>query len=170
MEYSCATVIAKFTPDLHKHSSLVLWSALWDACERVVPMKDAIDSMSTDRPLEQEGFANRKLIRPSLNRNDHNHAHIQAPMERRERPDRPPVGGGRKLPPPETTNAENFYYQKQMQGKTPMVIVLRDGEEIHGVIEWYDRNCLKVNRSSAPNLVIYKPAIKYMFKEGENGR
>ena len=150
------------------------WSAPWDFCERVVPMvvpmKDAIDSMSTDRPLEQEGFANRKLIRPSLNRNDHNHAHIQAPMERRERPDRPPVGGGRKLPPPETTNAENFYYQKQMQGKTPMVIVLRDGEEIHGVIEWYDRNCLKVNRSSAPNLVIYKPAIKYMFKEGENGR
>ena len=29
-------------------------------------MKDAIDSMPTERPLEQEGFANRKLIRPSL--------------------------------------------------------------------------------------------------------
>jgi len=93
-------------------------------------------------------------------------------MERRERPDRAerPAGGGKKLPPPETTNAENFYYQKQMQGKTGMVIVLRDGEQIHGVIEWYDKNCLKVNRNSGPNLVIYKPAIKYMFKEGENGR
>ena len=93
-------------------------------------------------------------------------------MERRERPDRAerPAGGGKKLPPPETTNAENFYYQKQMQGKTSMVIVLRDGEQIHGVIEWYDKNCLKVNRNSGPNLVIYKPAIKYMFKEGENGR
>jgi sRNA-binding regulator protein Hfq len=129
-------------------------------------MKDVIDSMPTERPLEQEGFANRKLIRPSLNRNDHNSNHTQAPMERRERP----AGGGKKTAPPETTNAENFYYQKQMQGKTPMVIVLRDGEEIHGVIEWYDKHCLKVNRSSQSNLVVYKPAIKYMYKEGENSR
>jgi host factor-I protein len=135
-------------------------------------MKDAIDSMPTERPVDQEGFANRKLIRPSLNRNDHNHTHSQTPMERRERPERAdrPSGGGKKLPPPESTNAENFYYQKQMQGKTAMVIVLRDGEEIHGVIEWYDRNCLKVNRASAPNIVVYKPAIKYMYKEGENGQ
>ena len=131
-------------------------------------MKDAIDSMPTERALDQESFANRKLIRPALNRNDHNHSHNQAPMERRERPDRP--SAGKKLPPPETTHAENFYYQKQMQGKTSMVIVLRDGEEIHGVIEWYDRNCLKVNRASQPNIVVYKPAIKYMYKEGENGR
>ncbi len=54
-----------------------------------------------------------------------------------------------------------------MQSKTPMVIVLRDGEEVHGVIEWYDKNCLKVNRTSEPNVVIYKPAIKYMYKESE---
>lgn len=77
--------------------------------------------------------------------------------------------GGKKPAPPEQTNAENFYYQKQMQSRTPMVIVLRDGEEVHGIIEWYDRNCIKVNRDSGgPNLMIYKPAIKYMFKEGEN--
>src|SRR5256886_13558799 len=47
---------------------------------------------------------------------------------------------GRRSAPAEQTNAENFYYQKQMQAKTPMVLVLRDGEEIHGVIEWYDRS------------------------------
>jgi host factor-I protein len=82
--------------------------------------------------------------------------------------DRLAAGGGRKPSPPEQTNAENFYYQKQMQSRTPMVIVLRDGEEIHGVIEWYDRDCIKVNRESGdPNLMIYKPAIKYMYKEGE---
>jgi host factor-I protein len=57
-----------------------------------------------------------------------------------------------------------------MQGKTPMVIVLRDGEEIHGIIEWYDKSCLKVTCNGAPNLMIYKPSIKYMYKEGENGR
>jgi host factor-I protein len=86
--------------------------------------------------------------------------------------DRPMGGGmGKKPSPPEQTNAENFYYQKQMQSRTPMVIVLRDGEEVRGIIEWYDRNCIKVNRENGnANLMIYKPAIKYMFKEGENQR
>ena len=58
-----------------------------------------------------------------------------------------------------------------MQSKTPMVIVLQDGEEVRGVIEWYDKTCIKVIRDNgSPNLMIYKPAIKYMFKEGENER
>ncbi len=141
-------------------------------------MKDAVDSLPADRSAEAEGFANRKLIRPSLNRADHNHA--QASMsEHKERPERPEHGdhrpnggggGGRKPSPPEQTNAENFYYQKQMQSKTPMVIVLRDGEEIHGNIEWYDKSCLKVARNGQSNLLVYKPAIKYMFKEGENSK
>ncbi len=98
--------------------------------------------------------------------------------EQRERPDRPERNerndrhgsGGRKAVPAEQTNAENFYYQKQMQSKTPMVIVLGDGEEIHGMIEWYDKSCIKVNRNGQSNLLIYKPAIKYMYKEGENSR
>jgi sRNA-binding regulator protein Hfq len=69
--------------------------------------------------------------------------------------------------PPESTNAENFYYLKQMNSKTPMVIVMNDGEEIRGWIEWYDRNCLKVNREGAPNLLIQKHWIKYLFKQDE---
>ena len=134
-------------------------------------MKDAIDSMPVERTIETEGFANRKLIRPSLTRNDHNHNHAAPPVldrrpERSERGER--NGAGRKAAPPEQTNAENFYYQKQMQGKTAMVVVLRDGEEIHGQIEWYDKNCIKISRNSAPNVMIYKPSIKYMYKEGEN--
>jgi host factor-I protein len=135
-------------------------------------MKDAIDSLPAERSLEQESYANRKLIRPSLSRNDHNHG-PQSTGDRRERPeraDRSDRNGGKKNAPPEQTNAENFYYQKQMQSKTPMVVVLRDGEEIHGVIEWYDRACIKLNRAGAPNLMIYKPSIKYMYKEGENSR
>jgi RNA chaperone Hfq len=138
-------------------------------------MKDALDSMPAEQSADQESFANRKLIRPTLNRADHahnSHAHNHAPAERRDRDrdrDRP-AAAPKKIAPSEQTNAENFYYQKQMQTKTPMVIVLRDGEEVHGYIEWYDKNCIKLNRSGAANLMIYKPAIKYMFKEGENGR
>ena len=141
-------------------------------------MKETMDPTPVKPSDEQDNFANRKLIRPSLNRNDHghnNHAHNHSPNhssnhssnhgapERRDRSAAP----AKKVTPAEQTNAENFYYQKQMQTKTPMVVVLRDGEEVHGYIEWYDRACIKLNRNGAPNLMIYKPAIKYMFKEGE---
>ncbi len=71
----------------------------------------------------------------------------------------------RKQIPAEQTNAESFYYLKQMQTKTPMVIILDDGEMIRGYIEWYDKSCLKVNRHKEPNLMIMKHCIKYMFKQ-----
>jgi len=96
--------------------------------------------------------ANRKLIRPSFNE-------IKEQLS-------PPRRAPQKKPvPPDQTNAENFYYVKQMQGKTPMVFVLHDGEKVKGVIEWYDKCCLKVNRDGEPNILLYKPNIKYMYKD-----
>jgi sRNA-binding regulator protein Hfq len=154
-------------------------------------MKEIMDQpVPAGESSEKENFANRKLIRPTLPRGENHGNHSSAslpPRERAERPERHDRdrgdrgsgmgsggmggGGGRKLTPPEQTNAENFYYQKQMQSRTPMVIVLRDGEEVRGIIEWYDKQCIKVNRDNGgPNLMIYKPAIKYMYKEGENER
>ena len=97
---------------------------------------------------------NRKLIRPNL-------------TEIKEKLSPPPPR--RKQVPPESTNAEAFYYLKQMNGRTPMVVVLKDGEELRGVIEWYDRNCIKVNRVGAPNLMVMKDTIKYMYKAEDIG-
>lgn len=77
---------------------------------------------------------------------------------------RPPAA--KKGTPPEQTNAEQFYYSKQMQSKTAMVVVMHDGEQLEGVIEWYDRDCLKLNRNGAPNLLLFKHWIKYMHKAG----
>lgn len=103
--------------------------------------------------------ANRKLIRPTF---------TEAKTEVQAHPVvRPPArkdGGGKRTSPPEQTNAENFYYLKQMQAKTSMTIVLKDGEILTGVIEWYDKDCLKVNREGAPNLLVFKSNIKYMYK------
>ena len=139
-------------------------------------MKDTIPAVPVERHFEQEGFGNRKLIRPLLNHSNHSAVSHAVPGhsatalgERRERPERggDRSNGARKSAPPEQTNAENFYFQKQMQSKTPMVIVMLDDEEVHGIIEWYDRACIKVNRTGAPNLMIYKPSIKYMYKEAE---
>ena len=100
---------------------------------------------------------NRKLIRPSFN-------------EFKEKGEPPRKAGAPKRPaPPDQTNAENFYYVKQMQSKTPMVITLRDGEVLRGVIEWYDRTCLKLNREGDPNVLLYKSNIKYMHKDESAG-
>ena len=70
----------------------------------------------------------------------------------------------RKKTPPVETNAETYYYKKQIDSRTLMVIVLSDGEEIEGTIEWYDLDALKINRMGAPNLMLPKHSIKYMFK------
>ncbi len=75
---------------------------------------------------------------------------------------RPPAA--KKNAPPDQTNAEQFYYSKQMQSKTRMIVVLNDGEQLEGVIEWYDRDCLKLNREGAANLLLFKHCIKYMYK------
>ncbi len=100
---------------------------------------------------------NRKLIRPSLSE-----------MKEKSEAPRKSAGPPAKRPvPPDQTNAENFYYVKQMQAKTPMVITLKDGELVKGVIEWYDRSCLKVNRLDEPNILLYKGNIKYMYKDDE---
>ena len=76
----------------------------------------------------------------------------------------------RKIAPPEQTNAESFYYLKQMQSKTPMVIVLQDNEKVRGVIEWYDKHCLKINRVKEPNVLVPKHNIKYIYKQDEEPR
>jgi sRNA-binding regulator protein Hfq len=64
--------------------------------------------------------------------------------------------------------AELFYLQKQIQAQTPMVIVLEDGEQVQGCIEWYDRNSLKIRGRN--KTLVYKSAIKYMYKLGEQGQ
>ena len=70
--------------------------------------------------------------------------------------------------PPSETYAENYYYLKQMNKKTPMVVVFQDGQVLEGYIEWYDKNCIKLNRDHAPNLLVYKNSIKYLYKLNDN--
>jgi sRNA-binding regulator protein Hfq len=131
-------------------------------------MKDGMDSTAVGRAPEpeREVFSNRKLIRPTLNHRAELRG-SEAPVERRERVERGQPATPKKTAPPEQTHAENFYYQKQMQAKTPMVVVLQDDEEIRGIIEWYDRNCIKLVRAGHANVLVYKAAIKYMYKESE---
>lgn len=67
--------------------------------------------------------------------------------------------------PQNPSNAEAFYFQKQIQDQTQMVLVLDDGTQVAGYIEWYDRNCIKLRNSG--RVLIYKSAIKYLYKASE---
>lgn len=137
-------------------------------------------------------MVNRKLVRPNLAELKEKFAPgrlpvpggagsspttLAPPLPQR---DAPPAGaphggapnpGARRRPvPPDQTSAEAFYYVKQMNARTPMVVVLDDGEQLRGHIEWYDRNCIKVNREGSPNLLVFKHAIKYVYKQEEENR
>lgn len=125
---------------------------------------------------------NRKLIRTTLAEVKGKAREVPQPRERSNGSSSRPQNDGsqqrgaqqsasvqvrKRVPPPLETNAEIFYYKKQIDAHTLMVIVLLDGEEIEGTIEWYDRGALKVNRRDEPNLLVLKRNIKYMFKADE---
>jgi len=114
---------------------------------------------------------NRKLVRPNLAEIKEKLGNEEASYSSgpRSRPSKERESSGSRAPrrrpaPPELTNAEAFYYLKQMNSKTPMVVVLDDGETLRGHIEWYDRSCLKVHRDEGPNMLIFKHSIKYLYK------
>ncbi|MCX8160584.1 MAG: RNA chaperone Hfq [Candidatus Saccharicenans sp.] len=96
----------------------------------------------------------RKLIRPDLSE-----VKEKITKEAKEK-----EAARKKMPPPTDTHAENYYFLKQMNKRTPMAVVMADGERVEGYIEWYDRNCFKLNREGAPNLLIYKRQVKYLYK------
>ena len=128
-----------------------------------------VNSTAVGRAPEDpnDEFVNRQLIRPTLRKVEGQGtgaAVEMAPAEPRERPAR------RMKPAPshgERTHAEDFYYQKQMASKTVMSIFLKNGEVVQGVIEWYDRDCIKISRPGKANLLLYKPGIRYMHKSDE---
>lgn len=107
-------------------------------------------------------IVNRKLFRPTL-------TDVKEPYTPRAAQAAPQQSAPtRKKPaPPEQTHAESFYFVKQMQSRTPVAVVLNDGETLRGTVEWYDRDCIKLTRYGSPNLLIYKQCIKYLYKEGD---
>ena len=104
----------------------------------------------------------RKLIRPSLPealRNRRSYARRDTPLLIHQQS--PPASARSH-----NSHAETFYLQKQMQSQTPMVFMLEDGDRIEGIIEWYDTDVIKIRNRNVRTL-IYKPAIKYLYKAGE---
>jgi host factor-I protein len=75
----------------------------------------------------------------------------------------PPKAGGTKAP--EQTFEEIKYLKRLIENHTPICIKLADNEEVHGVIEYYDKRFMRVTREGQPNLFIFKHDIKYLVEE-----
>jgi len=126
-----------------------------------MPVKRARMETKTAARVEDNTFnGTRKLVRPTL-----------PPIERR----RDPVYTEDPLThamisdthgTPESSHAEAFYFQKQMQQQTEMTVVLEDGEQLHGIIQWYDRCTVKL-RAGRARILVYKAAIKYLYKTSD---
>ncbi len=114
-----------------------------------------------ERRDQNESFSGaRKLIRPLLSAV----ARRRAPVQTADPLTHALVSDTHGVPA--TSHAETFYFQKQIQQQTEMTVVLEDGEELHGVLEWYDRCAVKL-RSGRHRTLIYKSAVKYLYKTGE---
>ena len=68
--------------------------------------------------------------------------------------------------PPEQTFEEVKYLKQLIEHKSAVCVKLSDGEEVRGVIEYYDQRFIRVTRQDAPNLFIFKHDIKYLYEVG----
>jgi sRNA-binding regulator protein Hfq len=66
--------------------------------------------------------------------------------------------------PPEQTFEEIRYLKHLIEQKTPVVVKLSDDEEVRGVVEYYDQRFIRLTRTDAPNLFIFKHDIKYLYE------
>jgi sRNA-binding regulator protein Hfq len=104
----------------------------------------------------------RKLVRPTLPegaRNRRSYSRRDTPLLIHQQPQ---TASARA----ESSHAEAFYLQKQMQSQTLMIFMLEGGDRVEGAIEWYDVDTIKVRNGSVRTL-IYKASIKYLHKAGD---
>lgn len=65
---------------------------------------------------------------------------------------------------PEQTFEEVKYLRHLIDSEAKVVVKLADNIEYTGIIEYYDLNFIRLTRTGAPNLFIYKHEIKYLFE------
>ena len=124
----------------------------------VIPPK--MESRAASRAEDNTFNGTRKLVRPQLplveRRRDP--VHTEDPLTHAMISDTHGT--------PESSHAEAFYFQKQMQQQTEMTVVLEDGDHLQGIIQWYDKCTVKL-RVGRNRVLVYKTAIKYLYKTSD---
>jgi host factor-I protein len=66
---------------------------------------------------------------------------------------------------PEHTFEEAKYLKQLVEKGTPVRVKMADGEEVVGIVEYYDQSFIRLTRDGEPNLFIFKHDIKYIQEE-----
>ena len=71
-----------------------------------------------------------------------------------------------RTPPPEDTFEEAAFLNALGEKQKAVSVKLMDGQIVHGWIEYYDKNMVRLTREGAPNLFIFKHEIMYIAEDG----
>lgn len=71
----------------------------------------------------------------------------------------------RRTPPPEATGRETEYLSRRKNERAPVVVELLSGEKVRGVIEYYDRDMIKLTRAGGANFFVPKADIRSISDE-----
>ena len=88
-------------------------------------------------------------------------------MSQPPQPPQPPDRAQRRTPPADATGDEAAYLAALREKQTPVAVQLLDGSVLRGVIEYYDRDMIKVNRTDGggPNVFIRKKHVRLVWEE-----
>jgi hypothetical protein len=79
---------------------------------------------------------------------------------------RPPHG--RRTPPPASTGKEQRYLKELKEARTAVVAELTDGRSVEGVIEYFDRDMVKITRPEGPHFFVRKSDIRYLREQAKD--
>jgi host factor-I protein len=80
-------------------------------------------------------------------------------------PDETPVAPPKPAVPPtprSNTHQEVDYLRRLIDSAVQVTIKIKGGEEVSGVIEYYDTTFIRLTRQGQPNLFIFKKDIMYL--------
>ncbi len=75
-----------------------------------------------------------------------------------------PAGGDEGGRAPFDTQREIAYLKELVQTQAPVEVKLRTGETVSGFVEYYDKGFIRLTRTDAPNLFIFKSDIQYLYE------
>jgi len=67
--------------------------------------------------------------------------------------------------PPPATGREADFLNRVKEARTPMVVHLINGQRVEGVIEYFDRDMIKVTRPEGPHVFVRKSDIRYLHED-----
>jgi sRNA-binding regulator protein Hfq len=73
----------------------------------------------------------------------------------------------RRMPPPDATGQEADYLARLREARRTVAVQLLDGTVFRGVIEYYDRDMIKVNRldGGGPNVFVRKKHVRMIWED-----